>query len=104
MILHKLLLRYARHRDDAAFYHLQATDAIRWLGEAGVPFGPETSVLDLGCRHGVFGAELMKKGCRVTFADEENFLLPEIAGAPFVPINIDKDSLSKAGQYDLVIC
>ncbi len=40
----------------------------------------------------------------MTFADEENFLLPQIASAPFRKINIDRDDLSKLGEYNLVIC
>jgi len=104
MVLHKLLARYVKHRDDPGFYLLQARDAIEWLARCGVALGRETSALDLGCGHGVFGAELVKKGCRVTFADEENFLLPEIANAPFRKINIDKEPIRSLGTYDLVIC
>ncbi len=66
--------------------------------------GPGTSALDLGCGHGIFGAALAKRGCRVTFADEQNFLMPELAGAPFRAFNIDKDDLAGLGSYDLVIC
>lgn len=104
MILHKLLLRFLKHGDDPEFYLLQARDAIRWLEESGVVLGPQTRALDLGCGHGVFGAELVKRGCQVTFADEQNFLLPEISTAPFRRINIDQDDLATLGQYDLVIC
>lgn len=104
MILHKLLLRFLKHGDDPEFYLLQARDAIQWLERSGVPLGPQTRALDLGCGHGVFGAELVKRGCPVTFADEENFLLPEISNAPFRRINIDQDDLATLGQYDLVIC
>jgi 2-polyprenyl-3-methyl-5-hydroxy-6-metoxy-1,4-benzoquinol methylase len=60
--------------------------------------------LDLGCGHGVFGAELSKRGCQVTFADEEKGLLPEISEAPFIRINLDKDNIADLGQFDLVIC
>ncbi len=104
MILPKLLARFLRHGDDPEFYLLQARDAIRWLEQSGVALRPETRALDLGCGHGVFGAELVKRGCRVTFADEENFLLPELAQSLFRRINIDRDSLSSLGQYDLVVC
>ena len=104
MILNKLLLRFLKHGDDPEFYLLQARDAIRWLKESGVALGPQLRALDLGCGHGVFGAELIKQGCQVTFADEQNFLLPEISSAPFRRINIDTDDLSVLGQYDLVIC
>jgi len=104
MILHKLLARFLRHGDDPEFYLLQARDAIRWLEQCGIVFGPNVRALDLGCGHGVFGAELVKRGCQVTFADEENFLLPEISQAPFRRINIDQDDLATLGKYDLVIC
>src|SRR6478736_2829025 len=104
MILHKLIARYIKHRDDATFYEVQALDAILWLEQNGVSLGKSTTALDLGCGHGVFGSALVKKGCQVTFADEENLLLPEIANAPFRKINIDRDDISSLGQYDLVIC
>ena len=104
MIIHKLLAQYLRHADDPGFYAFQADDAIKWLERCGVPLGPQTRALDLGCGHGVFGAQLVKRGCRVAFADEENLLLPELANAPFHKINIDRDDLATLGQYDLVIC
>lgn len=104
MILHKLIARHWKHRDDAEFYLLQAQDAIRWIEQSAVPLGGKTSVLDLGCGHGVFGAELVKRGCKVTFADEEKGLLPQISNEPFKQINIDRDDLSSLGRYDLVIC
>ncbi len=104
MIIHKLIAHHLKHRDDAYFYWLQAADALRWLGRCGLQMGPQTRALDLGCGHGVFGAELVKRGCQVTFADEENLLLPEIANAPFRRINIDRDELAALGEYDLVIC
>src|SRR5689334_9972812 len=104
MILHKLIARHLKHRDDAIFYELQALDAIRWIEESGVRLGTGTTALDLGCGHGVFGSGLIKKGCRVTFADEENLLLPEISGAEFCKINIDRDDISTLGRYDLVVC
>lgn len=103
MILHRLLWRFLRHRDDAEFYRLQAVDAVRWLKECGVPVGPGTSVLDLGCGHGVFGRELLALGCTVTFADESNQLLPECRLARFEPINLDQDELGKLGRFDLVV-
>ncbi len=104
MILPGLLWRFLKHRDDPVFYRMQATDAIRWLMANGIALGPQTSALDLGCGHGVFGGELVRHGCRVTFADEFSQLLPEHQTAPFVPINLDRDALSGRGQYDLVIC
>jgi SAM-dependent methyltransferase len=87
MILPQLLTRFARHRDDAVFYRLQADDAIRWLETRGVRFGPGTRVLDLGCGHGVFGG-----------------LLPEFHAAPFLRINLDREPLAPLGRYDVVIC
>jgi SAM-dependent methyltransferase len=104
MILHKLLARFLKHGDDPEFYLLQARDAIRWLEECEVALGPQVQALDLGCGHGVFGAELVKRGCHVTFADEENYLLPELSKASFRQINIDRDDLATLGKYDLVIC
>jgi 2-polyprenyl-3-methyl-5-hydroxy-6-metoxy-1,4-benzoquinol methylase len=104
MILHKLLAQYFRSGDDPSFYAFQADDAIAWLQGSGVPLGPETRALDLGCGHGIFGAQLVKSGCQVAFADEENGLLPELSKAPFHRINIDRDDLAALGQYDLVIC
>ena len=104
MIIHKLILRHLTQSDDSAFYTMQAQDAIRWIERWGGPLGKSTTALDLGCGHGIFGAELMKHGCQVTFADEGNYLLPEIAAAPFRQINLDRDDLAGLGQYDLVIC
>ena len=104
MIIHKLLARHFRSGDDPVFYAFQADDAIAWLQRCGVPLGPQMRALDLGCGHGIFGAQLMKSGCQVAFADEENGLLPEISHAPFHRINIDRDDLAALGQYDLVIC
>jgi SAM-dependent methyltransferase len=104
MIIHQLILRHLRHRDDAGFYLLQAEDAILWLERWGVVFTTQTKVLDLGCGHGVFGGALAKRGCQVTFSDESNTLLPELSGSRFVPFNIDKEDFSKLGEHDVVIC
>lgn len=104
MILHKLLYQFLKNRDNAYFYTLQATDAIRWLETKGIRFEKQTRILDLGCGHGIFGAELVKRGCQVTFSDEQNGLFAELANSPFLQINIDRDDLSKFGQYDLVVC
>lgn len=104
MILPQLLWRFFRHRDDSVFYSMQATAALDWLRVSGVALGPETTALDLGCGHGVFGAELAKQGCRVTFADESNFLMPEYRTAPFLTVNLDRDPLAPLGRFDLVVC
>ena len=104
MILPRLLLRFARHGDDAVFYRMQADDAIRWLERSGVRIGPGVRVLDLGCGHGVFGAALRERGCTVTFADEQNGLLPELSDAEFLPVDLDRGSPEGLGRYDLVIC
>lgn len=104
MILPRLLWRFAHHRDDAEFYRLQADDAIRWLRECAVPIGTGVQALDLGCGHGVFGGLLRAAGCEVTFADEQNFLLPEHRSAPFTAINLDTQPLDSLGRFDLVVC
>jgi 2-polyprenyl-3-methyl-5-hydroxy-6-metoxy-1,4-benzoquinol methylase len=104
MVIHRLIAHHFRHRDDAAFYELQAVDAIQWLERSGVGIGPGVTALDLGCGHGVFGNELRKRGCELTFADEGNHLLPELRECHFRRINIDTEDLSALGQYDLVIC
>lgn len=104
MIIHKLLLRYFTHGDDREFYLMQAQDAAAWLERAGVRLGPGTEAVDLGCGHGVFGAELKKRGWQVTFADQENHLLAERAGERFAQIDLDRDDYSKLGQFDLVVC
>lgn len=83
---------------------MQAQGSVEWLAGCGITLAPGTEVLDLGCGHGVFGAEFAKKGCRVTYADQENYLLPELKGAPFIQVNLDQDDYTKVGQYDLVIC
>ena len=75
-----------------------------WLEKNKVTLNSTTSVLDLGCGHGIFGAELLKRGCQVEFADEVNCLIPEIQNAFFKQINIDHDDLGTLGKYDLVIC
>jgi SAM-dependent methyltransferase len=104
MIIHKLIAHHLKHKDDAYFYRLQAEDAIQWIERSGVPLGPMTRALDLGCGHGVFGAHLAQRGCQVTYADERNLLLPELANSPFRQVNIDRDDLGALGQYDLVVC
>ena len=105
MIIHKLVFRYLKHKDDPGFYLLQAQDTVRWLEKVGIELSEETTVLDLACGHGNIGGELLKKGCRVTFADELNSLLPEFrANAEFRQIDIDRDDLGTLGTYDLVIC
>jgi len=104
MIIHSLLLRYFRHGDDEQFYVCQARDSISWLERSGVRIGAGVRALDLGCGHGIFGRELMKEGCHVTFADEINILVDEVKAAPFRTINLDRDDVGSLGRYDLVIC
>lgn len=104
MILHRLIAHHLKHRDDAEFYSMQALDAIRWIGTCGVTPGAGVSVLDLGCGHGVFGAELAKRGCIVTFSDDHDWLHPSLKDAPFRPFNIDRDDFASLGQFDLVVC
>jgi SAM-dependent methyltransferase len=104
MILHKLIIRFLKHKDDVGFYRIQAEDTVRWLEKVGVKLDSGVTVLDLGCGHGLIGGELMTKGCRVTFADETSWLLPEYADADFHEIDIEKDDLGRLGTHDLVIC
>jgi SAM-dependent methyltransferase len=104
VLLPKLIAHHLRHGTDDAFYRLQAVDAIAWLRRQGVVLGPGTRALDLGCGTGIFGAELLGLGCAVTFADEKNWLSPALSGAPFQPLNIDRDDLTLLGRHDLVIC
>lgn len=104
MIIHKLLAHHFRHRNDPAFYEFQAQDAIAWMERCGVRIGPKTRALDLGCGHGIFGAELMRRGCQVTFADDGKRLRQDIAGSPFRQINLDRDDVAGLGEYNLVIC
>jgi SAM-dependent methyltransferase len=121
MIIHKLILqhlkyarsleygtpeywRHLRYGTDISFSLIQAKDAACWLERFSVKLNRATKVLDLGCGNGVFGAELSKKGCIVTFADEANYLLPEIANPAFRRINVDKEDVSVLGRFDLVIC
>ena len=104
MILHKLIARHRKHRDDEVFYALQAQDAIRWMREKGVRMGVGTEALDLGCGHGIFGAQLGLAGCKVTFADEQNYLPPHLASSQFSKINLDQDNIKNVGIYDLIVC
>ena len=104
MIIHKLIAHHLAHRDDAAFYRLQAQDAIHWLEKNGLALNVKVKALDLGAGHGIFGAELLQRGCEVAFADEANYLNPELASAPFIQINLDREDVSKLGRYDLVVC
>jgi SAM-dependent methyltransferase len=103
VILHKLILHHLHHKDDPDFYDMQARDAIAWTERAGVVYDSKTTVLDLGCGHGIFGANLAKRGCIVTLADESNLLLPELASARFLQINLDREDAGKLGAYDVVI-
>jgi SAM-dependent methyltransferase len=104
MILPQLVWHHLRHRDDARFYEIQAAAAIRWLNGCGIELRHGMEALDLGCGHGVFGRELLRRGVSVTFADERNCLLPELDGSRFLRVNLDRDSVGGLGRFDLVIC
>jgi 2-polyprenyl-3-methyl-5-hydroxy-6-metoxy-1,4-benzoquinol methylase len=104
MIIHKLIAHHLKHKDDSGFYHLQADDAIQWIERNGGRIGPGVKALDLGCGHGIFGAALQARGCEVTFSDEQNFLASELKNAPFKPLDLERQSISELGQFDLVIC
>jgi SAM-dependent methyltransferase len=104
MIIHKLMTQCLRHGDDGTFYLAQAQDALRWIQQSGVALGPQTRALDLGCGHGIIGAELRKRGCQTIFADQENYLWPELRDSPFRQVDLDRDDLAPLGQFDLVVC
>lgn len=104
MVIHKLLAHHMRHKDDEVFYQMQAVAAIDWIAAHGIKLDASVSALDLGCGHGIFGRELMKRGCKVVFSDEANGLSRDIVGQEFIQINIDRDDLKLAGSYDLVVC
>jgi SAM-dependent methyltransferase len=104
MIIHKLILQHLRSKDDSTFYAMQARDAISWIQSRGISIGANTSVLDLGCGHGIFGGELLESGCKVTFADEGNYLSPQFQNAPFRKVDLDTEGVKTLGSYDLVIC
>ncbi len=104
MLLPRLIWHYLRHGPDEAFYRLQAQDAIAWIERWGVWFGAGTTVLDLGCGGGVFGAELRARGCRVTFADATPGLPPALAGEDFRRVDLDRDDLRGLGRFEVVIC
>lgn len=104
MILHKLIVHHARHGYDHAFSLMQVDDAVRWLRDRGVAMGQGTRALDLGCGSGTFGQRLLEMGCRVTFADESDWLPAEIPRTCFRRINLDTESLESLGRHDLVIC
>jgi len=104
MIIHQLIGHYLKKQDDTAFYFIQAEDAVRWIESCGVALGPKSRVLDIGCGHGVFGEQFRKRGCEVVFSDVENLLAPHLAGSPFRAFDIDREDISKLGEYDLVLC
>lgn len=83
---------------------MQARDAIAWLKKQKVPMGPAVQAIDLGCGHGVFGSELAREGCAVTYSDEQNFLVESLRTEPFRAFNIDRQNLAELGKFDLVIC
>ncbi len=103
MIIHRLIRHHLKHGDDDAFYVMQADDAVRWMEASGLKFGPETRVLDLGCGHGTFGAQFLKRGCQVTFSDVHVCLRPEYQHLPFRVCNVGEDDLAVLGQHDLVL-
>jgi SAM-dependent methyltransferase len=103
MIIDKLIRHHLRHGDDDGFYLMQAEDALRWMEASGVKLGPGTRVLDLGCGHGVFGAQFAKRGCLVTFSDTKEYLRPDLRGMPFRIHEVGTEDLGDLGQYDLVL-
>lgn len=104
MIIHKLIAHHLKHKDDPSFYTMQADDAIQWIERSGGKVGSGVKALDLGCGHGIFGAELKKRGCQVTFSDEVNYLDPTLRGEEFKPLDLEKENIDKWGKFDLIIC
>ena len=104
MIIHQLIAHHLKHGDDTSFYEMQAIDAVEWMLQQNVPMHAEIQALDLGCGHGVFGGELEKKACNLTYADIENNLIPERARSPFIQIDLDHDDYEKLGSHDLIVC
>lgn len=104
MIIHRLVWQHVTGRHDEGFYRHQAREAIAWMAAKGVVVGPGVKVLDLGCGHGVFGLELVRSGCGVTFADKVNWLLPELAQHDFVETDVVRDDIANLGVFDLVVC
>ncbi len=102
MILHRLMWRFLRHKDDNEFYRIMGLDTVRWLVENLHP-GPGTKVLDLGTGFGIIGGELAKAGCDVTLADTLDSLLPEYSGMELQNFDIEESDFSEIGEYDLVI-
>lgn len=104
MIIHRLIRHHLRHGSDREFYRVQALDAIRWLENHHAGPRKGLAALDLGCGDGTFGLELVKRGCAVTFADENDWLPPEAPRSQFRAINLDRDDPAQLGSYDLIIC
>lgn len=104
MIIHKLIAQHLKHQDDPGFYRMQAVDAIQWIERSGVRLGAGVEAIDLGCGHGIFGAELLKRGCAVTFSDYDNYLDPTLRTHEFRKFDIDREDPRALGQFDLVIC
>lgn len=103
MVLFRLIKRFLKYGDDPGFYLLQARDTVRWLETSGM-LNRGMTVLDLGCGHGFIGGELMKKGCRVIFADEKNEVVPDYGEIEYRRFDIGEDQLRTLGEYDLVVC
>lgn len=104
MIIHRLIRHHLRHGSDREFYRLQAVDAIRWLEASGISLRSGLAALDLGCGDGTFGIELIQRGCAITFADENDWLPPEVPRGQFRAINLNRDDPAVLGRYDLIIC
>ena len=103
MIIHRLIARHLKHRDDGEFYQMQAQDAVAWLEKHGVRWVPTTRVLDLGCGLGVFGHEAARRGCEVVFADEHEVTPPGIPDSQWRRFSIGREALESLGQFDVVL-
>lgn len=104
MIIHRLIRHHRRQGADREFYRLQACDAIRWIETHGARLGDGADVLDLGCGQGIFGEELLARGCRVVFADSGEGLPAALSGAVYQRIDLDREDAGVLGEHDGVIC
>lgn len=104
MILPQLIRQHLKNGDDEHFYHLQASDAMHWIQSFSKAEFAGSRILDLGCGHGIFGAELLKEGAEVCFSDTQDFRAEHLRNHEFLALDLDQDPMEKLGQFDGVVC